>query len=174
MVHNAKKELIHFTLQYKNFTSLYFCGWFLSWNLSSCSMHWSILLLWFPFSLLKFLDIWFHLIIWCHVVAGVYLAERLNRVMGDYWRSFASQNYFDPHGLFLSVLWSGPLLIIATIILVGVWSYPFHLLAFFIFFAIHSDPIILFADKLPLLPVLHDCSVEKGRAKTLREAGSWE
>jgi hypothetical protein len=53
-------------------------------------------------------------------VAGVYLAERLNRVMGDNWRSFASQNYFDPHGLFLSVLWSGPLLIIATIILVGV------------------------------------------------------
>jgi hypothetical protein len=97
------------------------------------SMHWCILLLYFPFSLLKSLDIWFHLIIWCHVVAGVYLAERLNRVMGDYWRSFASQNYFDPHGLFLSVLWSGPLLIIATIILVGVCSYPFNLLLFSFF-----------------------------------------
>jgi hypothetical protein len=53
--------------------------------------------------------------------------------MGDYWRSFASQNYFDPHGLFLSVLWSGPLLIIATIILVGVCSYPFNLLLFSFF-----------------------------------------
>ncbi|KAH8480258.1 hypothetical protein H0E87_030495 [Populus deltoides] len=60
-----------------------------------------------------------YLISFNHVVAGVYLAERLNRVMGDYWRSFASQNYFDPHGLFLSVLWSGPLLIIATIILIN-------------------------------------------------------
>ncbi|KAI5567635.1 hypothetical protein BDE02_13G104300 [Populus trichocarpa] len=52
-------------------------------------------------------------------LAGVYLSERLNRVLGDNWRSFASQNYFDPHGLFLSVLWSGPLLIIATIILIN-------------------------------------------------------
>ncbi|KAJ6297334.1 hypothetical protein OIU78_022966 [Salix suchowensis] len=39
--------------------------------------------------------------------------------MGDCWRSFASQNYFDPHGVFLSVVWSGPLLIIATIILIN-------------------------------------------------------
>ncbi|GER25947.1 transmembrane protein 18 [Striga asiatica] len=28
------------------------------------------------------------------------------------WRSFAGQNYFDSNGLFLSVLWSGPLLVI--------------------------------------------------------------
>ena len=107
------------------------------------------------------------LVICCHVVAGVYLAERINRVMGDCWRSFASQNYFDPHGLFLSVVWSGPLLIIATIILVGVCcSYPFNLLAFsicFFFFPLFIlIPIILFADKLPLFLVLHDCSVEKG------------
>ncbi|KAF9670656.1 hypothetical protein SADUNF_Sadunf13G0091500 [Salix dunnii] len=52
-------------------------------------------------------------------LAGVYLSERLNRVLGDNWRSFASQNYFDPHGVFLSVLWSGPLLIIAIIILIN-------------------------------------------------------
>ncbi|KAJ6744841.1 TRANSMEMBRANE PROTEIN 18 [Salix purpurea] len=52
-------------------------------------------------------------------LAGVYLAERINGVMGDCWRSFASQNYFDPHGVFLSVVWSGPLLIIATIILMN-------------------------------------------------------
>ncbi|KAG5224685.1 transmembrane protein [Salix suchowensis] len=55
----------------------------------------------------------------CISLAGVYLAEKINRVMGDCWRSFASQNYFDPHGVFLSVVWSGPLLIIATIILMN-------------------------------------------------------
>ncbi|MCL7022835.1 hypothetical protein MKW94_023318 [Papaver nudicaule] len=34
-------------------------------------------------------------------------------------KSFAGQNYFDPRGIFLSVLWSGPLLIISIIILVN-------------------------------------------------------
>ncbi|KAG5224712.1 transmembrane protein [Salix suchowensis] len=64
------------------------------------------------------IDLWI-LNKWVPVLAGVYLAEKINRVMGDCWRSFASQNYFDPHGVFLSVVWSGPLLIIATIILMN-------------------------------------------------------
>lgn len=55
-------------------------------------------------------------------VAGVYLAERLNSILADNWKSFASQNYFDPHGLFLSVLWSGPLLLVAIVILVSALS----------------------------------------------------
>ncbi|KAI6681191.1 hypothetical protein NL676_035072 [Syzygium grande] len=52
------------------------------------------------------------------LVSGVYLAERLNKFLGDNWKSFATQNYFDPHGLFLSTLWSGPLLVVAIVILV--------------------------------------------------------
>ncbi|KAL3641805.1 hypothetical protein CASFOL_012620 [Castilleja foliolosa] len=52
-------------------------------------------------------------------LGGVYLAERLNRFLAGNWRSFASQNYFDTNGLFLSVLWSGPLLVIAILILVN-------------------------------------------------------
>ncbi|KAL6551591.1 hypothetical protein OROGR_007745 [Orobanche gracilis] len=52
-------------------------------------------------------------------VGGVYLAERLNQFLVRNWRSFAGQNYFDPNGLFLSVLWSGPLLVIAIVILVN-------------------------------------------------------
>ena len=52
-------------------------------------------------------------------MAGVYLAERLNSFMGENWKSFAGQNYFDPQGVFLSVLWSGPLLVISIIILVN-------------------------------------------------------
>ncbi|GKE08556.1 transmembrane protein 18, partial [Tanacetum coccineum] len=50
-------------------------------------------------------------------IAGVYLAERLNAVLSDNWKSFVGQNYFARHGVFLSVLWSVPLLIFATLIL---------------------------------------------------------
>ncbi|KAL0700372.1 hypothetical protein Bca4012_056494 [Brassica carinata] len=52
-------------------------------------------------------------------VGGVYFAESLNRVLRRNWKSFSTQNYFDPHGAFLSVLWSGPLLVIAVIILIN-------------------------------------------------------
>ncbi|KAI6675899.1 hypothetical protein NL676_036695 [Syzygium grande] len=53
------------------------------------------------------------------LVSGIYLAERLNKFLGDNWKSFATQNYFDPHGLFLSTLWSGHLMVIAIVILVN-------------------------------------------------------
>lgn len=75
--------------------------------------------------MLKFLDFWMlydNLMLFrqCFlVVAGVYFAENLNRVLGSNWKRFATQNYFDPHGIFLSALWSGPLLFIAIIILVS-------------------------------------------------------
>ncbi|XP_038695611.1 transmembrane protein 18-like [Tripterygium wilfordii] len=52
-------------------------------------------------------------------LAGVYLAERLNGILSGNWRNFATQNYFDPQGVFLSVLGSGPLLVIALIILIN-------------------------------------------------------
>ncbi|KAI4339679.1 hypothetical protein MLD38_024592 [Melastoma candidum] len=61
-------------------------------------------------------------------LAGVYLAERLNSFLGDHWKSFATQNYFDPHGIFLSTLWSGPLLVIAIIILVNTLFSLCHLI----------------------------------------------
>uniref|UniRef100_A0A7N2KVE9 Transmembrane protein 18 n=1 Tax=Quercus lobata TaxID=97700 RepID=A0A7N2KVE9_QUELO len=52
-------------------------------------------------------------------VAGVYFAENFNRLLSENWKSFAGQNYFDPSGVFLSALWSGPLLVIAILILVN-------------------------------------------------------
>lgn len=52
-------------------------------------------------------------------VSGVYFAERINSFLGENWKTFASQNYFDPHGLFISVLWSGPLLLISVVIVVS-------------------------------------------------------
>lgn len=67
-------------------------------------------------------------------VVGVYLAERLNTVLSENWQKFSTQNYFDTHGIFLSVLWSGPLLITSIVILVSSiftspsicsrWDYP--------------------------------------------------
>ncbi|KAJ6803240.1 transmembrane protein 18 [Iris pallida] len=51
--------------------------------------------------------------------SGVYLAERINTFLAKNWKSFAGQNYFDPHGLFISVLWSGPLLLLSMLIMVN-------------------------------------------------------
>ncbi|KAL8259691.1 hypothetical protein R6Q59_027644 [Mikania micrantha] len=48
-------------------------------------------------------------------LAGVYFAKQLNTMLRENWKSFDGQNYFDRNGVFLSVLWYGPLLIFATI-----------------------------------------------------------
>ncbi|MED6132535.1 hypothetical protein PIB30_019863 [Stylosanthes scabra] len=61
----------------------------------------------------------FQMCLFLLTLAGVYLAERLNTVLRMNWEGFSSQNYFDPNGLFMSVLWSGPLLVIAMIILIN-------------------------------------------------------
>lgn len=53
------------------------------------------------------------------VLVGVYLAERLNSYLHRHWRSFSRQAYFDSHGVFLSTVWSGPLLLVSTLILVN-------------------------------------------------------
>ncbi|KAJ8445162.1 hypothetical protein Cgig2_029534 [Carnegiea gigantea] len=70
----------------------------------------------------------FQMCLFLLALSGVYLAERLNRSLGAHWQSFATQNYFDPHGLFLSVLWSGPLLIISMLILVNTLFSLCHLI----------------------------------------------
>ncbi|KAG6526100.1 hypothetical protein ZIOFF_016077 [Zingiber officinale] len=59
---------------------------------------------------------------------GVYLAERVNSFLGKRWQSFSSQNYFDPHGVFISVLWSGPLLVITILIVVNTLFTLCHLM----------------------------------------------
>ena len=51
-------------------------------------------------------------------VGLVSLAEPLNTLAAQRWRSFATQNYFDKRGVFASVLFCGPLLLIAFVILV--------------------------------------------------------
>ncbi|PWZ18652.1 Transmembrane protein 18 [Zea mays] len=47
--------------------------------------------------------------------SGVYLAEKMNRYLGENWKSFTSRNYFDRSGVFISVVWSGPLIVISIV-----------------------------------------------------------
>eukprot|EP00277_Geminigera_cryophila_P042963 CAMPEP_0173081578 /NCGR_PEP_ID=MMETSP1102-20130122/17368_1 /TAXON_ID=49646 /ORGANISM="Geminigera sp., Strain Caron Lab Isolate" /LENGTH=238 /DNA_ID=CAMNT_0013956209 /DNA_START=18 /DNA_END=735 /DNA_ORIENTATION=- len=51
------------------------------------------------------------------IMGSVYLAERLNVLAAANWKSFATQNYFDTHGVFMSTLWSTPLLLIGVVML---------------------------------------------------------
>lgn len=50
---------------------------------------------------------------------SVWSAERLNTLLLRNWRRFAGQPYFDSNGVFISTVWSGPLLLISTLILVN-------------------------------------------------------
>ncbi|XP_058724836.1 uncharacterized protein LOC131596251 [Vicia villosa] len=61
----------------------------------------------------------FQMCLFLLTLGGVYLTERLNSLLRGNWKSFSSQNYFDPSGVFMSVLWSGPLLALAMIILIN-------------------------------------------------------
>ena len=44
------------------------------------------------------------------ILGVVYSAETLNRLGGEHWQQFAGQNHFDKQGVFISVLFSAPLL----------------------------------------------------------------
>ncbi|EPS60510.1 hypothetical protein M569_14293, partial [Genlisea aurea] len=61
-------------------------------------------------------------------LGGVYLAERVNYGLSRNWESFAGQNYFDRNGVFVSVMWSGPLLVLAILILVNTLFSLCHLI----------------------------------------------
>ncbi|KAK6115537.1 hypothetical protein DH2020_007806 [Rehmannia glutinosa] len=101
---------------YENFMGFFHAiDWKEPWLICLISFHVSLLLVAF----LSRKNINFQMCLFLLALGGVYLAERLNQLLAGNWKSFAGQNYFDPNGLFLSVLWSGPLLVIAIIILVN-------------------------------------------------------
>ena len=52
--------------------------------------------------------------------AGVYMSENINAWAAQHWQRFSTQNYFDPSGLFASVVFSGPLLLISSLLVVRV------------------------------------------------------
>ncbi|XP_076889392.1 uncharacterized protein LOC143540134 [Bidens hawaiensis] len=98
--------------------------WKEPWLMGLLSFHFMVLVIIFT----SRKNINFQMYLFLLSLAGVYLAERLNTVLSNNWKSFAGQNYFDRHGVFLSVLWSGPLLVFATIILVNTLFSLCHLI----------------------------------------------
>ncbi|GAB4844831.1 hypothetical protein Ancab_038219 [Ancistrocladus abbreviatus] len=82
-----------------------------------CLLGFHVLLLFTSFFTWRHVD--FQMFLFLLALSGVCFAERLNTFLAEHWKSFASQNYFDPHGIFLSTLWLNPLLIIAMIILIN-------------------------------------------------------
>ena len=48
----------------------------------------------------------------------VYFAERLNAYGNEHWRLFATQNYFDRHGIFISAFLSFPLLMLGLLMVI--------------------------------------------------------
>lgn len=53
------------------------------------------------------------------VLGGTRLSEIINTYLRHRWQEFSTQNYFDEHGIFMGVMWSGPLLILGFTMLVS-------------------------------------------------------
>lgn len=101
---------------YDNFIGFFHAiDWTEPWLICLLSFHVMFLLV----SFVSRKNINFQMFLFLLALGGVYSAERLNGLLAANWKSFARQNYFDSHGIFLSTLWSGPLLVIAIIILVN-------------------------------------------------------
>lgn len=56
-------------------------------------------------------------------------AERLNNYGRRHWQTFASQNYFDRQGLFMMIFVSGPMVVLANFIVIGMGQRLVHLYA---------------------------------------------
>ncbi|KAB1220681.1 Transmembrane protein 18 [Morella rubra] len=101
---------------YDNFIGFFHAiDWREPWLMCLLGFHVVLLLL----TIFSRKNINFQMCLFLLALVGVYLAENLNGFLGENWKSFAGQNYFDQHGVFLSTLWSGPLLFIAIIILIN-------------------------------------------------------
>ncbi|XP_058091127.1 uncharacterized protein LOC131237408 [Magnolia sinica] len=101
---------------YENFIGFFHAiNWKEPWLICLISFHVTLLLT----TIISRRNINFQMFLFLMALTGVYLAEKINSFLGNNWKRFAGQNYFDPHGLFLSALWSGPLLFISIIILVN-------------------------------------------------------
>jgi hypothetical protein len=87
----------------------------------------------------------------------------MNRYLGENWKSFTSRNYFDRSGVFISVVWSGPLIVISIVSVVSKnLAYPYvkvsvyciHLF-FCLQFSLYTLFIFLLFDHSRLAASLH-------------------
>lgn len=53
------------------------------------------------------------------ILGGTRLSEFINTYLRHRWQEFSRQNYFDEHGIFMGVMWAGPLLILGFTMLVS-------------------------------------------------------
>ncbi|PIA32770.1 hypothetical protein AQUCO_04300007v1 [Aquilegia coerulea] len=90
-------------------------NWKEPWLIGLISFHVSLLLI----IVISRKNVNFQMLLFLMALAGVYFAEKMNTVLHSNWESFAGQNYFDAHGVFVSVLWSGPLLCMSILILMN-------------------------------------------------------
>ncbi|CAH2035330.1 unnamed protein product, partial [Thlaspi arvense] len=101
---------------YDNFLGFFHAiDWKEPWIMGLVAFHALLLLV----TLLSRRHLNFHMFLFLLALGGVYFAENLNRLLKKNWRSFSTQDYFDQPGVFVSTLWSGPLLVIAMIILIN-------------------------------------------------------
>eukprot|EP00882_Tetradesmus_deserticola_P003877 GHRQ01004101.1.p2 GENE.GHRQ01004101.1~~GHRQ01004101.1.p2 ORF type:complete len:171 (+),score=66.94 GHRQ01004101.1:290-802(+) len=89
--------------------------------------------------------------LFCVLGAAVFFGERINGLAGDHWEAFAGQDYFDSHGIFYSIVVSGPAV--------------FNLFAVLIFYLLEVTNLMVVVKKKQLL---HNA---KARAKAEAAAG---
>ncbi|CAF0760703.1 unnamed protein product [Brachionus calyciflorus] len=61
------------------------------------------------------------------LVIACYGSERLNELGAQYWRHFSSEQYFDSNGLFISIVFSFPIIINCCFLLI-LWLYESYLM----------------------------------------------
>eukprot|EP00899_Mesostigma_viride_P014531 jgi/Mesvir1/23079/Mv10003-RA.1 len=62
------------------------------------------------------------------LLIAIFMAEPLNTFLRKHWASFSTQDYFDRHGTFISLLWSLPLLVDVLICLYNLLAITVRLL----------------------------------------------
>ncbi|KAM7342446.1 transmembrane protein 18 [Cochliomyia hominivorax] len=64
----------------------------------------------------------FQIFLFLILLSAVYFSESINEYAALNWRSFSKQQYFDSNGLFISTVFSIPILL-NCMLLIGAWLY---------------------------------------------------
>jgi len=109
---DPNKEIGFLDLAYLYLTSI---EWSEPWLMTLLSLH----VVLFAVVLLSRKKTQFQSLLFFVLVVVVYLAEPLNRWCLDNWKLFTRNEYFDKNGWFISIVFSGPLIIDLVVMLVN-------------------------------------------------------